>query len=188
MVYSNQDRSVDFDDLRLARTGDKEAFKRLVERYRDWAFGVALGYLGDEMTAYDISQRAFIKVWRKLGEWNELQGFRAWFYTIIKNLCLNHRRKSARLGEEKITPNLRVKIASPEEDMLSSEAKRIVWRALDKLQPEHREIVVLVDIRGMKYRQVAELLDIPVGTVMSRLYYARKKLAEILKPYWEREL
>ena len=72
--------------------------------------------------------------------------------------------------------------------MLSAEAKRIVWRALDKLQPEHREIVVLVDIRGMKYRQVAELLDIPVGTVMSRLYYARKKLAEILKPYWEREL
>jgi len=188
VVYSIRDREIDIADLLLARNGDKSAFHRIVERYKRWAFNIAFGYLGDEMASYDISQKAFIKVWRKLKSWDESQGFRSWFYMIIKNLSLNYRRDTSRLCEEEISPQLSVEVAAPDEEVLSAEAKKKVWDALDKLQPQHREIVVLVDIRGMKYRQVAELLDIPIGTVMSRLYLARKKLAEILKPFWESEL
>lgn len=140
------------------------------------------------MTAYDISQQAFIRVWKNLHKWNENTGFRAWFYTIIRNLCFNHQRDTVHKAESELDEARNISKYNTDTDILNDEMKKMVWDALDSLPTDQREIVILIDLREMQYREVAEILEIPIGTVMSRLYYARKKLAQILRPFWKGEL
>jgi len=186
--YNERDRNIDLSDLSYAKDGDKEAFRRIVERYKKWAYEVAYSFIGDSMTAYDISQKAFVRVWKNLYKWDKKKGFRSWFYTILRNLCYNYERDTAHRGEQELIEAFYTAAESADKEILETEMIRQVWAALDKIPHEQREIVVLVDIRNMKYQEVADLLDIPIGTVMSRLYYARKKLADILRPFMEGEL
>lgn len=177
--------AIDDNDLIAAvQNGDKTAMKALVEKYKRKAYYLALGMVGNSDEAYDISQEAFIRVFRSARRFDLKQRFFPWFYSIIANLCKDclGRREKRESKEVNISENefLLVDERNPETEMIKEEEARNVRTALVKLSFEDREIIVLKHFRDMSYEEISALLKIPKGTVMSRLYYARKKLAKFL--------
>jgi len=167
------------------KAGDKKALALLVERYKKLAYRTALGLVGNKDDAYDISQEAFLRVYRSAGTYDESQPFLPWFYTIIANLCrtwLKRRsRRENRMLDVDDVSYLMIDDANPEAEMIRKESIASLRRAIMNLPFEDREIIMLQHFRGMSYAEIADLLRIPRGTVMSRLYYARKKLAKLMR-------
>jgi len=164
------------------RTGNKKALQTLVERHKKVAYRMALGLVGNRDDAYDISQEAFLRVYRSAGTYDQAQPFLPWFYTIVANLSRTWLRKRKRIDHKMVDVDdasyLLVSEDNPERAMIKKETINALRNALMKLSFEDREIITLQHFRGMSYDEIAELLDIPRGTVMSRLYYARKRLAK----------
>ncbi|MFH1373846.1 MAG: RNA polymerase sigma factor [bacterium] len=167
------------------KAGSKKAFGKLVERHKKSAFRIALGLVGNKDDAYDISQEAFMRVYRSAGTYDESKPFLPWFYTIIANLSRTWlRRRSSRENRSVDIDDvsfLLVAKGTPESEMIARENVTRLRQALLKLPFDDREIITLQHFRGMTYDEIAKLLDIPRGTVMSRLYYARKKLATLMR-------
>ena len=162
-----------------------EAFGRIVKMYMKTAYSVALGYVGNVEDARDLSQDAFIAVYRARKSFDVSKPFFPWFYTILRNICLNFiksRRKLKVLSED-VLEFRSDDYETPEGYASYSERAGIIWEALFKLSPEHREIVVLGDLSGFSYKEIARMLDLPEGTAMSRLYYARNRLYELLEGF-----
>lgn len=166
------------------QNGKKKAMRVLIEKYKRKAYYMALGMVGNSDEAYDISQEAFIRVFRSAKRFDINQRFFPWFYSIIVNLC-----KDALLRREK-RDSLAVDIAeneflliderNPETALIRKEEAENLRKAILKLDFDDREIIMLKHFRDMSYDQISSLLKIPKGTVMSRLYYARRKLAKLL--------
>jgi RNA polymerase sigma-70 factor (ECF subfamily) len=171
--------------------GNSLAFRILVERYKKKAYSMALKLVGNPDDAYDLSQEAFIRVYRARGRYSDTHPFYAWFYTILRNLARNHLRKRAvRLDHFIRTRRIRKRnpevYQSPECIAEADETKKTVWAAIEKLSYDHREIIILRHFEDMSYEEIAKLLGIAVGSVMSRLYYARSKLRALLGDEYER--
>jgi len=165
--------------------GDREAFGPIVEAYKRRAFFTALGLLGDREEAYDVSQEAFVRAFRAIRTFDLSREFAPWFFRILRNLCATaHARRAVRRAEslEVLQEEGREPAAGERfhPDLLAerNEAVERVWRGLAALDEKSREVIVLKDLQGYRYREIAEILDIPIGTVMSRLYHARQKLRE----------
>lgn len=151
------------------------------------AYRFALGLLGDSDEAYDVSQEAFVRAFRGIRTFDTAHEFEPWFFRILRNVCYSAlaKRKSRptdsldELAEEGREPEAGDRFRP---DLLAErdEAAERVWSGLAALDSKSREVIVLKDLQGYRYNQIAELLDIPIGTVMSRLYYARQKLKERL--------
>jgi RNA polymerase sigma-70 factor (ECF subfamily) len=179
---------IGLDDAQLmdsVQQGNPMAFRVLVERYKKRAYFTALKLVGDPDDAYDLSQEAFIRVYNARRRYNKSHPFYAWFYTILRNLARNHlRKRSVRLEHaariRRIRKRNREISISPECIVEANETKKAVWAALEKLSYEHREIIILRHFEDMSYDEISKLLGIAVGSVMSRLYYARKKLRDLL--------
>lgn len=176
------EKAMDEDDLIAigkCRAGDKDAFRRLVERYQADAIGHALAILANREDALDAVQEAFLDAFQALGRFDLERRFYPWFYTILRNRCF--KLAAGRKRREAISLEDIVIIApamgAPIEDVLSLE------RALLELSPEERELIALKHLDGLSYEELAERLEIPEGTVMSRLYHARKRLRERLVGY-----
>ncbi len=167
------------------RKGNKKALQQLVERHKKTAFRMALGLVANKDDAYDISQEAFLRVYRSADTYDEKQPFLPWFYTIIANLCrtLLKRRslRDNRMVDVDEAGYLLVSSDDPEAALIKKETVERLSQALMELSFDDREIITLQHFRGMTYDEIAALLKIPRGTVMSRLYYARKKLASIMR-------
>jgi RNA polymerase sigma-70 factor (ECF subfamily) len=167
------------------RDGNKKALATLVERHKKSAFRIALGLVGNKDDAYDISQEAFLRVYRSANTYDEEQPFAPWFYTIIANLCRTWLRRRSRRERRMVDLDdvswLLVDERTPEQEVVKKELVAILHRALKELSFDDREIITLQHFRGMSYDEIAHLLGIPKGTVMSRLYYARKKLATLMR-------
>jgi RNA polymerase sigma-70 factor (ECF subfamily) len=182
------------DDSQLmvaVQQGNPMAFRVLVERYKKKAYYTALKLVGDPDDAYDISQEAFIRVYNARRRYDVTHPFYAWFYAILRNLARNHlRKRSIRLEYAVRTRRIRKQSLevsdSPECIAEADEAKKAVWAAIGKLSYEHREIIMLRHFEDMSYEEIAKLLGIAVGSVMSRLYYARKRLRDLLGEEYER--
>jgi RNA polymerase sigma-70 factor (ECF subfamily) len=182
------------DDSQLmvaVQQGNPMAFRVLVERYKKKAYYTALKLVGDPDDAYDISQEAFIRVYSARRRYDVIHPFYAWFYAILRNLARNHlRKRSIRLEYAVRTRRIRkqnLEVSdSPECIAEADEAKKAVWAAIEKLSYEHREIIMLRHFEDMSYEEIAKLLGIAVGSVMSRLYYARKRLRDLLGEEYER--
>jgi RNA polymerase sigma-70 factor (ECF subfamily) len=166
------------------KAGQKQAFRELVERHKRPAFSMALGLVGNRDDAHDISQEAFLRVYRSAGTFDDSQPFLPWFYTIIANLCrtwLKRRgRTESRMFDVDEAGFLLVDEPDPEQALIRKETITALQRALMKLEFKDREIIMLQHFRGMSYDEIATVLEVPRGTVMSRLYYARRKLAKLL--------
>lgn len=171
-----------------AQAGDRQAFGELVERYMQRAYYVALGLVGSHDDALDLSQEAFVRAYRARATIDPDRPFYAWLYQIVRRLCFNfiRDRKTRRRKMEEATPWL-VDLAGrgaartdPGKRAERSELRERLEAAIDRLSEREREILVLREFEGLKYREIAELLGLPIGTVMSRLYTARKNLAEQL--------
>jgi RNA polymerase sigma-70 factor, ECF subfamily len=168
----------DRDAIRLCKAGDGEAYRHLVTRYQAEAIGHARAILGGGQDAADAAQEAFYAAFQALGRFDEDRRFYPWFYTILRNRCLKFlARTTARrstslddVGMIAASPGL------PPEDRLTLET------ALLDLAAEDREILTLRHFDGLSYAELASLLEIPQGTVMSRLFNARRRLRDRLEP------
>ncbi|MBN2009163.1 sigma-70 family RNA polymerase sigma factor [candidate division KSB1 bacterium] len=183
----------DFDEQSIivkCQHGDKHAFGVLVQHYKERAYFCALGIVGVPEAALDLSQDAFVRTWKSIAKIDVLRPFFPWYYRILRNLCFNYQRDTARharsfseIGE----PTLKA-ISDPSPDAATlldrQELHDKVWEGLNALKPHEREIIVLKDIQDLPYKTIAEMLDIPTGTVMSRLFNARQALKKQLERYW----
>jgi RNA polymerase sigma-70 factor (ECF subfamily) len=184
---SDDDREV----VRRVQEGETEAFEVLVEKYKRKTFRLAYGVLRDQEEALDVSQEAFVKAYRSLAKFKGESAFYTWLFRITMNLALDRRRQRAArarsLGGQEVPPEEWERTAvspdtPPDEEAVSADRRARIDRALQSLPEHHRAIIILSDIQGLSYREIAEVLAIPMGTVMSRLHNARKRLREVLGP------
>lgn len=188
-IKTENDMETDAALIMDIKSGDKKALGRLVARHKKSAFRIALGLVGNKDDAYDISQEAFMRVFKSADTFDSKQPFLPWFYTIISNLSRTWlKRRSSRdnrMVDVEDNSFLLVDHSNPEDVLEKKEAVTLLQKGLLELDFEDREIITLQHFRGMSYDEIASLLNIPRGTVMSRLYYARKKLAGIMRQYYE---
>ena len=172
-----------------ARDGDAGAFGELVQRHMRRAYFAALGLTGSHDDALDLSQEAFTRGLRASANLDPAWPFYPWLYGILRRLCLNHlrdgRSRRAKLEEAGawLVDEARER-ASATDDLSRAaqreELRRRLAETIETLPPVQREVLVLREFEGMRYREIADLLEIPEGTVMSRLYAARRSLAAAL--------
>lgn len=173
------------------RRGDKNAFGVLVRHYMSDAYLIALGFAGNPDDARDLSQDAFIKAYEARSRFEEGRPFYPWLYRILRNRCLNFIRRESKKHEplchDGDPARERFSSASPSPlDLLEKEERiRLLHAAIEHLSFEHREVIILKNFKGYTYDQIARTLEIPIGTVMSRLYYARRMLKDILTEMWQ---
>lgn len=156
--------------IEKCRKGEQEAFRHLVERYQKQAVSHATAILGSREDALDMAQEAFIDAFRALKNFDSSRPFYPWFYVLLRNRCfklVTRKRETENIDETVIVAS---NSAMQSEDILALE------NALRSLDMEDREIVTLKYLDGLSYNELAERLKIPKGTVMSRLFHARRKL------------
>jgi len=189
----------DRDAVARAREGDQEAFRVLVERYQGRAHRLALRVLRDEEQARDAVQDAFLKVHSNLGRFENRSSFYTWLYRLVMNVCLDAKRRDRssrfvdtpevgdleRIATHETMPaseqHFRVHEEAPDAALDRSELRAAVARAITALPDAARETLILREVEGLSYSEIAEALDIPKGTVMSRLHYARRRVQELLR-------
>lgn len=187
VYYPSVDVESDAALSRRARAGDSEAFGVLVNRYMRRAYVHALGIVRSREDALDLSQEAFVRAYRARHTLDPDRAFYAWLYQILRRLCFNFLRDTrtrARLRDAHAADWFVAAAprpdSNPAREAERAEERRRVSRAIQRLPRREREVLVLKEFEELTYRQIAEALDIPIGTVMSRLYAARKRLAESL--------
>jgi RNA polymerase sigma-70 factor (ECF subfamily) len=168
--------------LERVRRGDREAYQGIVQRYMQTAYYIALGFVRNPQDALDVSQDAFVRAFRKIKQYDPEKRFFPWFYRLLKNLCLDHIKKRRRLAEVPLEDVLVYR-----EDKDNRELKEILWKGIEQLPFEQREVIILRYFQQCSYQEIAEVTGKPMGTVMSSLFYAKKKLKDILKKYWYSE-
>ncbi|HYR71729.1 MAG TPA: sigma-70 family RNA polymerase sigma factor [Candidatus Acidoferrum sp.] len=168
------------------RAGDAPAFEELVMTYQHRVFGVALRMLGNRAEAEDVAQEAFVRAHRALGAFRGDAKLSTWLYAITSRLCLNRlasgERRMARQGEHAL---LRLSDAGPRPDaaLERRELETALGRAIAELPEDRRIVVVLRDIEGLSYEEIAQVLELELGTVRSRLHRARSELKEKLERF-----
>ena len=170
----------DRDLIEQSSAGSKAAFGKLVEKHYEMVYAVAYGILGNREAALDAAQEAFLKAFREIKEFKGQAKFKTWLYRIVVNAAIDMCRRKR--PEEPLEEGalFEAKIRSPREEASREEMRSLVRKALDFLNPEHRTVLILREWHEMSYEEIAETLQIEMGTVMSRLFYARKKLGEII--------
>ena len=177
--------------VQACRSGQTEAFGVLVRRYQDRLYPTILRLLGSPEDAQDVLQDSFVRAFEKLDQFHGESSFYTWIYRIAVNLALSEYRRHRHRGRDRWADPVSLSLAaepvdvSPETDPAIAlervERELIVQTALNELGPEHRAVVVLKDFDGRRYEEIASLLEIPIGTVRSRLHRARSELRERLR-------
>jgi len=182
----------DNDLVRRFREGDREAFSELVLRYQDRVFTLCLRWMGSREVAEEVAQDVFLALYRSLGGFRGESKVSTWIFRVAVNHCKNrrlyHKRRAADRHEplegtrNDDGPARQIPAPDPGTDQAlhRSEAEEIIEAALEELDETHRSIVILRDIEGLAYEEIAEILDLPRGTVKSRLHRARAQLARTL--------
>lgn len=189
------------EDLRwvaLAQQGDMNAYNQLVIRHQGKIYAMIRNMVRNDADAWDLSQDVFIKAWKALPNFESRSRFSTWLFRISHNVVYDWVRKrkiesSGELNDEifdrdridlsaRTAPAL---IESPDEALSNSELRIKISAALEKISPEHREVVILKDVQGLSYKEIADVMECTLGTVMSRLFYARQKLQTLLKDEYE---
>jgi len=176
--------------VRASQRGDMAAFEELVARHRDRIYARAYSMMRNEEEAVDLSQEAWVKGWQRLAQFHGESSFGTWMTRIIINLCLDQLRKHKRQRAESIEAmdeesggverQMPVITVNPTAGLERGELRQRIDQALGQLSYEHRTSLVLHEFEEMEYREIARTMGCSIGTVMSRLFYARRKLAALL--------
>jgi RNA polymerase sigma-70 factor (ECF subfamily) len=173
--------------LERARKGDSEAFGILVERYQRRVVNVALAVVHNQEDALELAQETFVRAYENLDKFESRSSFSTWLYRIAANLAIDFWRREGRhvvLRGEDAENELR-RMPTERGDSYKaasrSELSARLSKALEELTPEHRAVILLREVEGLSYDEISEVLQIPRGTVMSRLHYARTHLRTLLK-------
>ena len=185
--YSSLDVSILVDH---AKSGDTQSFEELVSRYRDRVYARAFSIMRNEDLAIDLSQNAWIKAWQRLEQFHGDASFVTWLNRIITNLCLDELRRQKRLKTDSIEEiqedtgpvenRMEIRDFDPIAKLNQQELRERIDDAMDKLSVNHRTVLLLYEYEQLEYKQIADQMDTTIGTVMSRLFYARKKMASLL--------
>lgn len=187
----------DSDLVKRSQAGDSRAFDMLVTRYRGRIYAMTYHMIQNETEAWDIAQEAFIKAWRALPRFKMDSAFYTWLYRIAHNVTYDWLRKKKIQGdgefddsrtEHKIAAGAETvphADAAPDEALKNAELGEKIRAAIAQLSADHRQIIIMREIEGMAYDEIAAAIPCSMGTVMSRLFYARKKLQELLKDTYE---
>jgi len=174
--------------VRRAQAGDRDAFGELVERHMRSAYAAAVGLVGSRDDALDLSQEAFARAYRARNRIDPDRPFYSWYYAILRRLCFNfirdRRTRAEKLAEASSWLELEATARAEADPARAAERRddqRRVASAVDALPDHEREVLVLKEFEHLKYREIAELVGVPIGTVMSRLYSARRRLADALE-------
>jgi len=179
MNSMKENNSIDEKEIiKQVKNGKKEAYHELVKRYMKRAYYYALGFVHNEQDALDISQEAFIRAYRKIKDFDIEKKFLPWFFQIIRNLCIDWIKKRKKSSEIPLN-GVRI-LESPDEDR---EMKEILWKGIDELSIEQKEIIILRYFQGFSYQEISQILNKPIGSIMSSLYYAKKRLKEKIEKY-----
>jgi RNA polymerase sigma-70 factor (ECF subfamily) len=177
--------------------GEQEAFRDLVERHQGRVFALARSLLRNHADAADIAQEAFIRAYGNLRRYRAEGSFTAWIAKIANNLAIDLLRRQKIQGSEELSDEMAEPDeghagtlasqmpADPQTATLRRELGAHLEKALEMLPEKHRSILILREIEGLSYQELSETLEIPVGTVMSRLFHSRAKMQEILRGYLE---
>ena len=190
MAESDYSSAEDAALVRSAQKGDTGAFEELVARHRDKIYARAFSMMRNEDEAIDLSQEAWVKGWQRLIQFQGDSSFATWMTRIVINLCLDELRKQKRHRTESIEEmdeesggverQMPAIVINPTERLERGELRQRIDRALGQLSHEHRTVLVLHEFEEMEYKEIAKTMQCSIGTVMSRLFYARRKLAALL--------
>jgi len=177
--------------VRAAQKGDMGAFEELVARHRDKIYARAYSMMRNEEEAIDVSQEAWVKGWQRLVQFQGDSSFTTWMTRITINLCLDQLRRKKRHRTESIEEmdeefggverQMPVVTVNPTEGLERAELRVRIDQALSQLSEAHRTVLVLCEFEQMEYKLIAKTMNCSIGTVMSRLFYARRKMAVLLK-------
>lgn len=178
--------------IKRIKSGDMDAFSELVTLYEKKALSFTYRMLKDASDAEDAAQEAFLRVFDKIDTFRESSSFSTWFYTILNNICLDILRKRTRAADtvsinqtssENDEYELQIEDSAPGpyEQLQKSTAQELLEDALTKLSDEHRAVIIMRDINGLDYEEIAKVLDVSLGTVKSRISRARLALRKILE-------
>ena len=140
------------------------------------------GMVRNENDAWDLAQEGFLKAWRSIHQFEGRSSFYTWLHSLAVNLALDSLRRKGRRVEVELDDAIPCSLPGPRSKYRLTEIRQHINAALAQLTPEHRAVIVLKEIEDLQYRDIAEILNVSVGTVMSRLFYGRKKLQFILRP------
>ena len=176
--------------VRAAQRGEMAAFEELVARHRDKIYARAYSMMRNEEEAIDLSQEAWVKGWQRLKQFQGEASFGTWMTRIVINLCLDQLRKQKRQRSESIEAmdeesggverQMPIITVNPTAGLERKELRQRIDRALGQLSYEHRTVIVLHEFEEMEYKEIAKTMGCSIGTVMSRLFYARRKMAVLL--------
>ena len=182
------------DLIRQCQKGDVQAFRQLVERYEGRIYGLACSILGDSEMAKDAAQEAFIRVYRALGKFEGRSSFYTYLYRITTNVCLTFAQREQRRPDRVSIEGMQeasdialdrfLGTDEPQNDIARIGLREEIQRVLNYLSPEHRAVVILKDIEDLSQEEIADVLDVSVGTVKSRLSRARARLRDLLMPLY----
>jgi RNA polymerase sigma-70 factor (ECF subfamily) len=172
------------DLIALAKQGDRAAFSDLVGLHRRGVISVVYRMCGDADLAEDAAQEAFIRAWKNIHRYQPRSPFRNWVYRIATNAALDVLRRERKTANIDTLP-LTSPLPNPETAAETEEKSIFIQTAILALPEASRTVIILREYEGLSYREIASTLNIPIGTVMSRLNYARKRLRKILGPIME---
>ena len=188
----------ELDLVKRCQAGETEAFDELVTRYRTRIFGMIYNMVHNEQDAWDLAQDSFVKAWKSIRRFRGKSSFYTWMYRIVMNVTIDWLRKKQIKGAgtefddavqlKEIDPAARTAPKAeelPYERMERGEVRTQINNAIAQLTPEHRAVILMKETEGMQYHEIAEALGCSIGTVMSRLFYARKRLQSLLKDVYE---
>lgn len=175
-----------------SQQGDTAAFEELVSRYRGKVYGLVYGMARNDQDAQDLCQETFIRAWQSLARFRGQSSFYTWLYRIATNLTIDmvRRKKRApfvefdgRSQSDSDEPRMPEAVTTnrPSDDAQRTDIRVAIDAAMEKLTPEHRAVVLLKDFEGLEYKEIAKIVGCSPGTVMSRLFYARRHLQRLLK-------
>jgi RNA polymerase sigma-70 factor (ECF subfamily) len=187
----------ELDLVKRCQAGDTEAFDELVARYRTRVFSMIYNMVHSEQDAWDLAQDSFVKAWKSIRRFRGRSSFYTWLYRIVMNVTIDWVRKKQVKPAAEFNDATQLKEidpasktvpkadALPYETMERSEIRERIDQAVAQLTPEHRAVILMKEIEEMQYHEIAEALGCSIGTVMSRLFYARKKLQNLLRDVYE---
>lgn len=187
----------DLELVKRCQAGDTQAFDALVTKYRGRVYAMTCHLIQNETEAWDLSQEAFIKAWRAIGGFKQDSAFYTWLYRIAHNVCYDWLRKKKVGGDAEFDDSradhavaagaetVPHGVTRPDHALKNAELKARIDAAIARLSPDHRQAILLKEVEGLRYQEIAEVMQCSIGTVMSRLFYARKKLQELLKDTYE---
>jgi RNA polymerase sigma-70 factor (ECF subfamily) len=187
----------DGDLVSRSQRGDTAAFNELVTRYRGKVYAMIYNMVHNEQDAWDLAQDGFLKAWKSIGRFRGQSSFYTWLYRIVMNITIDSLRRRQVGGETEFDDSIALRNIDPaslttpragilpDEKVTGDEIRARIDAAVSRLSPEHRAVILMREIEGMEYREIADALDCSIGTVMSRLFYARRKMQTMLRDVYE---